>query len=54
MESSTNPQLKIIGQPLPALAIVERIVVQKDPELGELYEVIAPSVGALVEVADST
>uniref|UniRef100_A0A8D7ZSG5 (northern house mosquito) hypothetical protein n=1 Tax=Culex pipiens TaxID=7175 RepID=A0A8D7ZSG5_CULPI len=54
VESSTNPQLKIIGQPLPALAIVERIVVQKDPELGALYEVIAPSVGARVEVADST
>ncbi|XP_052567203.1 uncharacterized protein LOC120431952 [Culex pipiens pallens] len=54
VKSSTNPQLKIIGQPLPALAIVERIVVQKDPELGALYEVIAPSVGARVEVADST
>ncbi|KAL1376284.1 hypothetical protein pipiens_016983 [Culex pipiens pipiens] len=51
VESSTNPQLKVIGQPLPALAIVERIVVQKDPELGALYEAIAPSVGARVDVS---
>ncbi|KAL9693182.1 hypothetical protein quinque_012467 [Culex quinquefasciatus] len=39
-----NRKLKIMGRTIPALAVVERIVVHKDPELCELYSVVTPSV----------
>lgn len=38
--------LRIKGHRLPALAIVERIVVHQDPWLSARYEVIPPSTGA--------
>lgn len=41
-----NLQLKVIGLPIPALAIVERILVRKDPQLRALYQAIPPMVGA--------
>ncbi|XP_039453092.1 uncharacterized protein LOC120432003 isoform X2 [Culex pipiens pallens] len=44
-------RLKILGRTTPARTIVERIVVQKDPELCELYEVIQPSGAARWKVA---
>ncbi|KAL9693185.1 hypothetical protein quinque_012470 [Culex quinquefasciatus] len=41
-----NLQLKVLGLPIPALAIVERILVRKDPQLRALYQAILPMVGA--------
>ncbi|KAL1376280.1 hypothetical protein pipiens_016979 [Culex pipiens pipiens] len=44
--SSDGEELRIYGRRLPALAIVERIVVAKDPKLSALFEVTAPRVGS--------
>uniref|UniRef100_A0A8D8B006 (northern house mosquito) hypothetical protein n=1 Tax=Culex pipiens TaxID=7175 RepID=A0A8D8B006_CULPI len=50
--SKNARHLRVYGQGLPALAIVERIVVHKDPALSARYEVTPPRIGARVVGGD--
>ncbi|XP_039453203.1 uncharacterized protein LOC120432138 [Culex pipiens pallens] len=50
--SKNARHLRVYGRRLPALAIVERIVVHKDPALSARYEVTPPRIGARVGGGD--
>lgn len=50
--SKNARHLRVYGRRLPALAIVERIVVHKDTALSARYEVTPPRIGARVGGGD--